>query len=607
MNKISDIRYVFFILLFQLSAFSALSVDVKMNAPEVVRMGQRFKLVVTVNAKPSAFNPPGLNDFTILSGPSTQSSFSTRIVNGKMTQSYTVSYTYVLRPTKVGKFNISPATIKHKGKTYQSNDFNIEVLKSKSSQGSKPGGQQSQKSSTDAQEYKGEDMFVRVILSDRNVYRGEYLIATIKIYTKLDIVDLKVEYPNYNGFFQQEIKLNNANTKKENVNGEIYLTKPLQQVILFPQKEGEITIDPIEMECVIRKAVSSRRQGFFNGFFGQSYKHVKRTIKSKPVTVHVKSLPTGEPQSFKGAVGELSMNVEVDKKKLTANNPVSFKIRISGNGNIKLIESPKIDFPPDFEVYDPETNVSVNNTYSGSAGHKTFEYLAIPRHAGNFRIPPVEFTYFDISQQRYKTIQSQEFNIQVEEGEQPASSAVVGSVNKEDIQYIGKDIRFIHHNINLKNKGDTIAGSSLFYLVYILSGLFFIVFIIIKRKQIKERADYLRIKNKKANKQARRRLKTALKHMKEDEKETFYEEIVKALWGYLSDKLMIPVSGLSMESASSALQKNNIEDPVIKRLEDIIDNCEFARYAPSSETKDMETIYNDAASIITELDKKLKI
>src|SRR6056297_2114588 len=373
MNKISDIRYVFFILLFQLSAFSALSVDVKMNAPGVVRMGQRFKLVVTVNAKPSAFNPPGLNDFTILSGPSTQSSFSTRIVNGKMTQSYTVSYTYVLRPTKVGKFNISPATIKHKGKTYQSNDFNIEVLKSKSSQGSKPGGQQSQKSSTDAQEYKGEDMFVRVILSDRNVYRGEYLIATIKIYTKLDIVDLKVEYPNYNGFFQQEIKLNNANTKKENVNGEIYLTKPLQQVILFPQKEGEITIDPIEMECVIRKAVSSRRQGFFNGFFGQSYKHVKRTIKSKPVTVHVKSLPTGEPQSFKGAVGELSMNVEVDKKKLTANNPVSFKIRISGNGNIKLIESPKIDFPPDFEVYDPETNVSVNNTYSGSAGHKTFE------------------------------------------------------------------------------------------------------------------------------------------------------------------------------------------------------------------------------------------
>jgi hypothetical protein len=601
------LKYIIF-LFFIISATNLSAEDVKfsVSAPNVVKAGERFRLEYTMNAKPDNFNPPAISGFRLLSGPSTSSSSNVQIINGNVERSYTYSLTYVLQAQKEGKHTIPPAVIKVKGKNYQSNKLTIEVVKGKSS--GSTGGKQSASRQADV---SGGNLFVRVIVNKKEVYKQEHIALSIKLYSKVNLAGFeRVEFPDFNGFYQQEIETpQQLSLSRENVNGEIYNTGIMKKYLLFPQQTGKIEIGPVEMECIVRKAAQGGRSGsVFDQFFGRSYQNVKVPVSSKPVTINVKELPAKAPGSFKGAVGNFNMQLNMEKDKLQANEAFYVTVNVSGNGNIRLLEGPDIKFPPDFEVYDPEVNVNVKNTMAGSSGRKTFKYLVIPRHAGSYRIPPAAFTYFNPATADYKTISSKEFNIQVEKGEDDAiGTAAVSGFSKEDVKYLGKDIRYINKgSVNWKKKGHFLLNSGWFYAGYAFSFVLLLMVIIIRRKKIKDNANVELVKNRKANKLAKKRLRTAHKYLKQDNKEVFYEEILKGMWGYLGDKLTIPVANLTTDSAVSMLKKYNIGQELIDELNAVVNECEFARYAPTDELPQMDNIYTRAAKVIAELERNLK-
>lgn len=591
---------------------SADPVSINVSAPSAVQTGEQFRLVFAVNAAPSSFSAPDMSDFAVLSGPNTSSSSSVQIINGKVSQSVEYSYTYILQAVKEGTFTIGAATVTVDKKNYSSRPVTIEVVKGKTRQ-QQPGSQQGQGGTTNQssqEQTSDDDLYVRVLLNTTDIYRGEHVAATIKIYSRVNLSGINnVEYPSWDGFFKQDIEtppLTSLN--RENVNGEIYGTGVLQRVLLFPQRSGKITLDPVKLECIVRQMISRQPRSIFDDFFGANYRDVKMIIESKPVTINVKSLPPNAPESFNGAVGRFNFKSSINKTQVKTNEPISLKVTVIGNGNIKLIEAPKIKFPPDFEVYDPEITINVKNSMEGAAGSKTFEYLIIPRHAGNFRLPPVLFSWFDLNTKSYKTASSGEFIIQVEKGEDDDTKQqpVMTGVSKEDLKFLGKDIQYIFTGkIQWKKRDNTLLGSQLFYLMYIIPFAFFILFIVVKRKQIAENANIALTRNRKANRMAKRRLKAAAVYMKKKEEEKFYDEIIKVLWGYISDKLMIPLASLTKDNALAEMRAKKIDEELISWLMDTINTCEFARYAPTAEKAPMQKMYKDTIDIISKIEQKI--
>jgi len=593
------------ILLTNLNNFSQ-EAEFTASAPKVISVGEQFRLTFSLNKKASGFRAPDLRNFNILGGPSTSSSSNIQIINGKMIQSFSYTYTYILQATKKGKFTIDPAQVIVNRKQYKSNSLTIEVIEGTSPDASK----QSVPSSRENQavpDISNKDLFVRVLTNKRNVYQDEHIVATIKIYSKLNIAGFEnVKFPPFNGFWTQEIETpNQISLQRENVNGVIYNSGIIKKTLLFPQRSGEIVIDPFELECVVRQRMTNSRS-IFDDFFG-TFNNVKKYVKSEPVKIIVKPLPSAKPSSFNGAVGSYSMKASVDKQIAKTNDAITLKVNISGNGNIKLIDPLKIDFPPDFETYDPKISHNVKNSENGSVGNKTFEYLMIPRHSGNYRIPPIEFSYFDTKLKKYKTLTSGEFKISVEKGKEIETGNVVSGFSKEDVKFIGSDIQFIKINdFKLKRKNEILFGSLRFYLSYLIVFFIFLIIFIIRRKQIKQNENIQLVKNRKANKFAKKRLKLALQYLKENNRDQFYEEVLKAMWGYLSDKLNIPVSDLSKDTAFKSLENFEIEKALTEKFLGLIDICEYARFAPSERPSQMDSIYSEAIRIISKLRQKLK-
>lgn len=572
------------------------------SAPNVVREGEHFRLTYSLEGKGNDFQPPTFDGFNVLSGPSTSTNSSVSIINGKMQQSYSYTFTYVLQAQKKGKYEIKPAKIKVDGKNIQSNAIVIEVVK-----GNPPSNNQSGKK-TQISNIDNKNLFVRVHVNKKNVYQGEELTAVIKIYSKVNLAGFEdINLPDFAGFWTQEIETpNQISLHRENVNGDIYNVGVLKKNLLYPQRSGEIVIEPVEIECIVRQQVKSQRRSFFDDFFG-SYKNVVVKTKSPKVKINVKPLPANKPESYEGAVGNLNFSADIDKTQTKTNDAVTLTVKLSGTGNIKLSDPPKIDFPPDFEVYDPKIKTNVKNTESGSRGSKTFEYLIIPRHSGKFRIPPIEFTYFNTSTKKFVTKSSKEFVIEVEKGNEEANKSVVSGYTKEDVKFIGKDIRFIKKgDIEYSKKGQYIVGTGKFYMAYIIPLLLLISILIIRRKRIAESRDVALMKNKKANKLSRKRLKKAAGYLKTGEKEPFYDEILKAMWGYLSDKLSIPVSELSRESAEEYMTGKGVDDDLVTRFLKVIDTCEFARYAPVGDDSAPENIFKEVQALLSSLDSKIK-
>ena len=585
------------------------------SAPNVVAVGEQFRLSFSFNAKGDNFKAPDLRDFNILSGPNTSSSSSIQIINGNMTRSVSYTYTYILSAIKKGKFKIPSAKIRYKGKVYESNSITIEVVKgsaraqSANSGYNQSGTNQIQKSNIPAAEISNKDLFVRVNVNKRTVYQGEHLIATIKVYTRLNLSGFEdMKLPSFDGFWTQDIATpNQISLKRENVNGQIYNVGVIKKEILFPQRSGIIKIDPFVLECDIRQKVRSS-QSIFDDFFGSSYQTVKKKVKSRAVKITVKQLPlTNKPDNFAGAVGDFNLQTSIDKKNVNANDAITYKVVISGNGNLKLIDPLKISFPPDFDVYDPKITNSIKNSNNGSFGRKTFEYLIIPRHAGEFKIPSASFSFFNTKNNKYKTLISHEYNIHVKKGKDVAASNIITGYSKEDVKYFGSDIRFIKTDyFKLHKKNKFIFGSRLFVLTYLVSILLFFLIFILRKKHIKQSQNILLLRNKKANKVSKKRLKVANSYLKQNKKENFFDEVLKALWGYLSDKLNIPVSELSKDNARVIMQQRGVDNEMVDKFIDLLNTCEYARFAPTTIETQMDKIYADASRIISKLEQKVK-
>jgi uncharacterized membrane protein len=586
------------------------------SAPKVVAVGEQFEVTYTITAQPSGFKPPEFKNFNLIGGPSTSSSSSVQFINGKVIQNSTYSYTYYFTANSPGAFAVEPAKATVDGKAYLSNAFSVEVV-GNAKQGGNPQGNKQNAQQNNQQGNKREivaesgndDIFVRVIIDRNSLYQGEHLIATIKLFSKLNISAIEnVEYPAFTGFFRQDIETPPLRAlEKENINGQIYATGVIQKMALFPQKSGEIIIDPFTLQCVVQMQVKGRQRSIFDDFWGPQVQESRKKIKSTPLKVTVKPLPYGATASFHGAVGNFTMKAAVDKTDVKTNDAISLKVTVSGNGNIKMIEPFDIKFPTDFETYDPKVAINASTTANGVAGSKTFEYLIIPRHSGNFKIPAIEFTYFDTQLKQYKTLSSNEIDIAVQRGANESATTVVSGVSKEDVKFIGKDIQYIKNQVpDFKKKGEFIFGSIQFWMYYIVSLVVFVILVIFWRNRIRENANILIVRNKRANKVARKRLQDAHLHMRDNKSEEFYEYILKALWGYMSDKLSIPVSELSRDKVKDEIGNRNIDDQLVQQFMHILDTCEFARYAPSESPLQMEHVYNEAISVITKIEQNIK-
>ena len=606
------IRKLKLLIIFVFAGFLAMADNIEfvMEGPEVVAMGEQFRLGFTLNDRGTDLQLPDLSNFDVLMGPSTSQSSSIQIINGKTTQSSSFSYIFILRAKKEGKFTIRPASIKVGGKTYESNSLSIEVVKGQPQQasGGQGGGQSSQQDDTPTGNVSKDNLFVRIAVDKTNVSKGEQILATVKLYISQNVplngFD-EVKLPSYEGFWTKDIDVpSQVNFTREVYNGRIYQVGVLKKTILFPQQIGNIRIDPFEITCLVRQRVR-QQQSFFDDFF-DNYRVVKAKVVSDPLTIAVKDLPN-QPANYSGAVGNFNFTGEMDKTNAKSNEAMTLKLTVSGTGNLNLINPPKIELPQDFEAYEPKTTDRTIASDNGMSGSVTFEYLFIPRYAGNFTIPAVQFVYFNPATRQFVTKSTEAFNLRIEKGKDDANAATVSSYSKEDVKMIGKDIRFIKQNkAKLKPKGSSFYGTLEFYGIFILSLIGCAVFYVLNRKKIEESKNITLVKNKRANKVALKRLKEASVFLKNNQAEKFYEAVIKALWGYLSDKLSIPLADLNREKASAALLEKGISQDVVTELMKIIDDCEFARYAPAAFSGTMQEIYDGAAKVMGIFEKLIK-
>ena len=518
----------------------------------------------------------------------------------------TITYSYYLQSTREGEYTIDPAKVIVKGKEYLSNSLNIEVVAGEQpSQLVQPGTQPSEQTvDIDV----SDELFIRLHTNRKSIYLGEHIIVTIKLYTQLQIVGFgESEMPDFDGFWTQEIETpSQLNLVRENVNGKIFNTGIIRKVILFPQKTGELSISPFSLETYIRQQVR-RPSSVFDDFFGSSYNNVQKLLQTRPVTIEVKPLPAGAPGDFLGAVGQVDFKAGIDKKEVETNDAITYSISISGTGNIQLAEAPRVNFPPDFESYDPKIQTQVKNSDSGQAGRKTFEYLLIPRHAGNYRIPPVSLSYFDTRLKEYKTLTTEEFNLTVSKGDEEETASMITGRTKEDLRIIGSDILFIKdHPFKLRKIGARLFGSPLFFLLYGISLILFLAVLLIRRNRIRKLQNMELLKNQRASKEARRRLKEASVHLKKGEEEAFYEAVLKALEGYLVDKLSISWSDLSKDTARKGLSKYEVPGELVNEYLDLADRCEIAKYAPGTMKGGMDELYTRTIKAISMMEKNLR-
>ena len=588
---------LYFSVLFSLSVFSQVSFTAQ--SKKIVRVGEAFRLDFTVNAQASGFRAPkSFPGFDIVSGPSSSYSSGYSSINGQVTQTVTNTYSYYLRASKKGKFTIPESQITVAGKNYTSNTFTIEVLESEAETPNTNGGAIS-----------ADDLFVRVNISKTNVFKGEHIVATIKIYTKIDLISFNnISYPSFDGFWKQDIESSgNIVFNQENINGKIYDVGILEESILYPQQHGVLTISPVEIELYIKQKVGVTRDFF--GRIVDQYDKALKTIKSQPVKITVKALPDNKPDNFSGISGtEFKLSGEISKKELNVTDGTNITLKLSGKGNLNLITKLDLNVPKEFEKYEPTLKESISNSIAGTSGTKTFDYLLQALTPGEYTIPPVEFCYFDINEKKYKTLKTEAFTLKVNGDANSAAEIKKNYTPQKEIEDANNDIRYIkHNNIELIEKGSSFVNSNIFYALYGFSFLIFIFVVLWKRKQIKENSDIAKVNNKKAGKTSKKRLKTAEVYLKNTENNKFYAEIISAVSGYLSDKLSIPVSELSKEKIIEKLLVASISQSTVNDIIELLNDCEYAQYAPLAAQSTPENIYKKASGLIDDLENNIKL
>ena len=577
------------------------------SAPDAVAVGDQFRLSYTVNTqKVKNFRAPSIKGFDVLMGPSR--SYSMQSINGNTTE--TLTFTYILLAQKEGEYTIPGATITANGDQMLSNSVKIKVLPADKTNSSQSGNAQStSRSSSSGTSISNNDLFITATASKTTAYEQEAILLTYKIYTVVDLRGFdNVKLPDFKGFHSQEVELpNDRRWGLEHYKGRNYHSTIYRQFVLFPQQSGKLTIDAARFDASIEKmdAIDDPFEAFFNGGAGSI--QIKKTWMTPKLTIGVKPLPAGKPADFSGGVGEFNISSSINSTKVKTNDAITVKVVISGTGNLKLVGEPEVKFPEDFEVYDPKVDSKFRLTNAGLSGNKVIEYLAIPRNAGTYKIPAIKFSYFDIKSRSYKTLTTEEYTVQVEKGVGNASQTIANFTNKEDLKVLNEDIRFIKQNdVKLSPKGEYFFGSMGYWLFYIIPGLIFIACFLIYRKQIAANANVAKVRTKKANKVAVKRMKQAGKLLAANEKDAFYDEVLKALWGYISDKLSIPVSQLSKDNIEEELRKYGVAEDLIKEFLNALNSCEFARFAPGDANQAMDKVYSDSLEVISKMENSIK-
>lgn len=601
--------FLFLLLLISISKVCAQDVSFTISAPASTVKGAQIQLQYALKGGDGSGLqvPENIKGFDVLYGPSVSQNFSSYTVNGKTTTDNSITYTYLLMATDEGTFTLPAATVKVNGRSYKSGTSTIKVLPpDKNAQAAQPG-RQPQTTSTSSKDgsVDSKDAFVRAIFSKTKVKEQEAVVVTFRFYTVLNVRDVgKIQFPEFEGFITEEFELpTNRQLQLEHYNGRNYYAIDVKKTLMFPQRSGKMTIPAGTMEITFEVASGRKVQTFFGT---QDVMTESRSVlKTKPVTVDVSPLPTqGKPLNFSGAVGTFTFKPSISTQKLKANDGVVIKLDITGTGNLKLIKNPEITFPKDFETYDPQVKNDFKITENGLMGTKSIEYNFIPRYPGKFTIPPIEFTYFDTKTNTYKTLTSPEYTLDVDKDPNAGKNSSTSYSNQSDVE-VEQDIRYIKTGeLSFRNQDTFFAGSTSYVLLYIIPAALFIIFSIVYRKQIKANANIALMRTKKANKVATKRLKLAKQYLQAQKKDQFYEEVLRAVWGYLSDKLTIPVADLNRENIENELTKYGVGVELISSFIDILDTGEFARYAPSGQA-DMNKLYTDTVDAIGKMENTI--
>lgn len=572
-------------------------------APAVVEAGKPFNIEYRIAARPQRVTPPAFEGFMLIGNGSSTSMSGSEVITG---------YTYVLIAQQAGKFTIPGASVVVDGKTYTSDPVPIEVV----GQGSAttPQGQQAQpgRQGNIGQAVTGDDLFLRAIPDKTTVYRGEPVRVRFKLYSQVGNLDLQgVKAPSFNGFWQQNLDRPNTRPQTESYNSKVYNTYIIAEYLLYPTQSGTLTIDPMTLNLVMQEIRRQPSRSILDDMMGgfPEVEETPRPTSSRPVTITVKDLPADAPASFGGAVGNFTMTSDINQQSMPVNSAATYKIRITGTGNIPLIQAPKIEMPASFEVHNSKMSEDTRVTQAGIAGSRTFEYPFIARAEGEHRIAPVAFSYFDPQAGKYVTLTTREVDMPViADTTQRASSpiGIVGGLSKEEVKILGRDIRFIRHDApNLKPNGRVLMCSvTYFVIIGLLVGAFLFLFFFLQRR-IEQMRDEALVKGKKANKVVLARLKVADEYMKEGNPRRFHDEMLKALWGYLGDKLNIPAANLTKENVRESLLRRDIPVEQINRYIDLISECEYAQYSPA-ESSPMQDKYKTAVEVISKFESYIK-
>ena len=581
------------------------------SAPKSVVVGKRFKIEYIVNARTDGQPTlPEIAGMRILMGPATSIKSQKTNINGVMKSSQSCTFTYTVALDNEGETTIPGASVFVGGKIYTSNPVTIKVLPDDqaSSTTQQQGGSTSQRqSSNSTSDITDDRLFMLASVNKTKVYDQEAILLTYKVYSDVDLRNLDNPTPDLKGFNIQEVELpQQPQFELEHYNGRNYSTLIWKQFVLFPQKTGKLEIPAMEYEALV--AVQTRRSMdpfdfMFNG--GYSYIEVKKKLKTDKIVIDVQELPTNKPAGFSGGVGRFRINSTISSNSFKSNEEFTYKVTVTGDGNMKLMGNPIVEFPSEFDVFDPIITNNYRLTNNGFAGERVYEYLVTPRTAGAYTIPAAKFVYFDTKAGKFNTVESEIYTIEVEKG--TPQKSVIGYMHpvKEDGKILATDIRYI----KLDDTNDTdgkFYATVLYYLLYVISFAVFVTAVVINRKRIKENSNLAKRKTKKANSVATRRLKNAKVLLRENKKNEFYDEILKAIWGYMSDKLNMPLSQLSKENISSELTRRGCSDMLVDELTSLLNEGEFARYAPGDANETMDKVYRMALDVIGKMENTIK-
>ncbi len=585
-------------------------VSFQVSAPQSVAEGERFRVTWTLDARPDDFSAPSFEGFRRISGPSTSSSTSTQIINNQVTTTVSYSYTFVLEALEQGTFTIPPATAVIDGQEHASETARVEV----SDTPADPRQPQDPRQPDTAQTQPGpDDIFIRAEISNTSPFRGEEVIVSYKLYTRLSVQRYNIErLPGFQGLWTENITPSGQPAvTREELNGQIYQVAEIRRMAVFPQRSGEITIEAMEVEATVRMPGQDRRRpgSIFDDFFGGSpfdrHRTVSHPVRAEPVVLNVQPLPSaGQPDDFTGLVGQFGLEASLDARSIDVNDAATLQVTLSGEGNIRMAELPEIGFPQQLDVFDPQVSDDVQKTRSGIRGSRTFDYVIIARATGEFDIPEVRFSYFDPERRAYRTATSGPFQLQVE-GEPAVSSHHPGGTLPG--RWLADDIRFIHTGaVSWQQPGEFFYRSTRFFLLVAIPILLLVVFLLVWSKHRRNLADIQGLRMKKAQKVAVKRLKRAKGLLRENSKEAFFEEIFRALWGYVSDRLDMPVSRLNKENVATAFASRQISPELAARFLEGLYDCEYARFAPAGDESPMNTVYNKALDTIVAIEKEFK-